>query len=142
MGRAFVLFPLSGLGLSNPLQPGARHRLPGTITEEGSEKTLRWSVDTVGGKETFLIIASREPLDELERALETVMQARTDSPVEVNSTLVARLRGIGTVIKKDAPPSESVAGGAAVSESLKRLSRRASAGDIWIQEIVLENPGN
>jgi predicted Ser/Thr protein kinase/TolB-like protein len=61
-GQSYLLFPLSGLDLGNPLPAGTLHRLPGT---RGGQP-ISWSVMSAGGRETFLVIASREPLRNLQ----------------------------------------------------------------------------
>ena len=128
MGRAYVLFPIPDASLQNPLPPG-RHSLPGTA----------WEVDSAGGRESILIVASRQPLLDLENELGSVKRASVDGPAEVSATVVATLRGIGSVARKEPPPTD--AGNApGVAEAVKRLSRQAASGSVWIREIVLENP--
>lgn len=56
-GEAYLLFPLPGFAVSNPLQPGLRHRLPGTLNREA----VSWQVTSAGQKEHFLLVASPEP---------------------------------------------------------------------------------
>jgi CHAT domain-containing protein len=61
-GATAVLFPLSSLDLANPLTKGKRHVLPGTVA--GRDEC--WRLGGGGGEETLLVIASLDPLRELE----------------------------------------------------------------------------
>ena len=56
-GESYLLFPLPGQTVKNPLLAGAVHRLPGHID---------WEVTSVGGREHFLIVASPDSLGPLE----------------------------------------------------------------------------
>src|SRR6185369_10488676 len=76
-GEVHVLFPLRERGAANPLAPGVTHWLPGR--EHGEE--LEWRVTSAGGKETLLLLGSREPLPVVERALGSLPQARSDAAV-------------------------------------------------------------
>jgi hypothetical protein len=59
--QTFLLFPTAGGIPGNPLPPG-RHRLPGQLAGE----PLDWEVTSVGGKETYFVVASRTRPLELE----------------------------------------------------------------------------
>ena len=48
-GESYLLFPLPGLALSNPLPAGQRHRLPGMWNGE----SISWQVTTAGQQEHF-----------------------------------------------------------------------------------------
>ena len=88
-GSAFTLFPLPGSSLRNPLPPGEL-RLPGAI--DGREQD--WVVTSRGGPESFLLVTSRGPLPELERALGRMRVAGSES----GQSLPApgdRVRGVG-----------------------------------------------
>jgi eukaryotic-like serine/threonine-protein kinase len=61
-GATAVLFPLSSLDLANPLPKGKRHVLPGTVA--GRDEC--WRIGGGGGEESLLVIASLDPLRELE----------------------------------------------------------------------------
>jgi hypothetical protein len=91
IGNKFVLFPLAGLDSKNPLPPRVLHRLPGP--NAGTDNY--WEVSSAGGQETFLVIASRKPLDDLERRLESVPRAGATEPIELNPVAIQGLRGIG-----------------------------------------------
>jgi tRNA A-37 threonylcarbamoyl transferase component Bud32 len=130
-GEAFVLFPVAGLDLENPLPPG-EHRLPGSVGGMAQD----WRVTSAGGTETFLVMAAREPLGDLEHRLAAWEQASADRPVNSDPGSEIVTRGIGGLA--DAP----VARGAA--EELEWLERRLAdleeGGDIvWSRRIILRS---
>ena len=136
-GKVFVLFP-AGLDLDNPLPPNVRHRLPGR--QDGRQTT--WEVTSAGGKEQFLVIASRRPLRELDRDLSNIPRVERGRPVvyaPVGSQSVRILRGVGGLAEVN-----TVQGGQAKSvltEIAATLSGEAQkAGGLWVWEIQLDNP--
>lgn len=132
-GNAYLLFPLAGLDLGNPLPAKARHRLPGR--DAGTSRT--WQVDTSGGKETILVVASREPLTKLEAALATFQQPeRSAMPDE---PLRTRLRGMG---RMPASPDRDAPGEARrVDDLVQSLGLETpSSKDVVVRRIELENP--
>jgi hypothetical protein len=138
-GEVFVLFP-AGLDLNNPLKPGVRHRLPG----QAEGKQMTWEVTSAGGKERFLIIASRRPLKELEHDIARLPRAEQGrlvayAPVSPESLQV--LRGVGGLA-----PAPSSASGTGAADRLSDVARSLSTAaakqtGIWTWEIQLENPG-
>ncbi len=136
-GAVFVLFPLATRGERNPLAAGAIHRLPG---REGAED-LSWQVTSAGGRETFLILASREPLQPVVEAVAAIAQASSDAPV-VYRTLapeaLARLRGVGGVVKE---PTLRPAAESSILPTLARdLAKSRTRSELWMRLLVLENP--
>ena len=63
-GTSAAMFPAS-TDVVNPLRSSVRHRLPGK--RDGQEQV--WPIATPGGRETILVIAAPEPLDEVQVAL-------------------------------------------------------------------------
>lgn len=127
-GSTFVLFPLRALGPQNPLAPGRDHRLPGgTATAEHY-----WQVSDVGGRETFYVIASKDPLPELERDLAGLPQAGSGAEL---------MRGVGGVSTSGTPETEDF-----TRRRLSRIMRHLSSGDVSegrvvVWEMELSNPG-
>lgn len=127
-GSTFALFPLRSIGPQNPLAPGRDHRLPGgTATAEHY-----WQVSDVGGRETFYVIASKEPLPELERDLASLPQAGSGAAVT---------RGVGGVSTSETPEAEDF-----TRRKLARVMRHLSSQDVKdgrvvVWEIELSNPG-
>ena len=136
-GALFVLFPLVGRGVQNPLLAGAAQRLPG---RQGAEE-LSWQVTSAGGRETFLVLASREPLEPVAAAVAGIPQASPDAPVTYRTLppdALARLRGVGSVVARtplrDSAPSRILPG---LARDLARLPQGRA---IWMRLLVLENP--
>jgi hypothetical protein len=62
-GAGYLLFPLAGQLVTNPLAAGVSHRLPGP--QDGER--LSWQVTSAGGREHFIIFANSSPLSSFER---------------------------------------------------------------------------
>jgi hypothetical protein len=137
-GSVYVLFPMPGVDLANPLPPGATIRLPGKL--DGAP--LDWQVTSAGGRETILTVASRTPLAELERQVAAMEPARPGRPVsyaELPPGSIQRLRGIGGAIK--GTPDLGSGTESQLARLARNLSRSARPESIWIRAIELENPG-
>lgn len=136
-GSAYVLFP-AGLDLGNPL-PAGRHRLPG---RQGG--TLQnWEVTSAGGRETFLVVASREPLEELEKTIAQVPRVNEGREIvyaPVAPDTMRTLRGIGGMAEARPRPGERPGGGriSGVTRNLSAAAQQESG--IWVLQIDLENP--
>ena len=137
-GNTYLLFPLAGVEPANPVSPGGPHRLPGSLN--GVPQT--WEVDSYGGHETLLFVASREPLKNLESQMERLRQPETTGPAgrSVPDPGTSRLlRGIGRLAPVG--PAGSDASGR-LAEIYKSLGMNAeNVRGIWVQQIQLENPG-
>jgi hypothetical protein len=121
----FVLFPLPGLDLTNPV-PAGRHLLPGSQAGVSHD----WQVTSAGGTETFLVVASRQRLGWLEEEL-------------------ARLSAAGSETEHDGDTERGVGGLAPASRSgtpgLDRLvsdleAQRQRDGSVWVERFALANP--
>lgn len=139
IGHAYVLFPLSNFDLKNPV-PSGRHRLPGSV----QGVTKNWDVDSAGGVETFVLIASRDPLPDIEAELARVPEAGSgrnvtlppESRDQLRGTL--RLRGAGGIADAPVPPKGSAGLLSGISGDLVGLAT-AEAG-FQVHEFRLENP--
>ncbi len=133
-GNVFVLFPIKGLDLANPLPPSRRAVLPGAR----SGVVNNWMVTSVGGQETILVVAAREPLAQFEEEIAHLDPAAPERPVE-RFALVARPgsaeRGIGGLAPRIPTPPHGIGRLAAMSAALGR--DRA----VWTRQFVLENAG-
>lgn len=136
-GNAFALFPLPGFELQNPLPANATHELPGL--RNGS--WVRWQVDSAGGRERLIVLASPEPLIGFEAEMARLARPRSNAAaLPVPEQARVRLRGIGSLVETDEPgPSGS-------AESLFEMARELAAGPemvegVWLREIELDNPG-
>lgn len=135
-GESFVLFPLPGLDLQNPLAPETVHRLPGTV--EGVSNY--WDVTSAGGQEAFLVIASREPLEEFEREIAHFPRAGSEGHYDLTARAAQILRGIGGLT--EVTPQASNGAGRPLSGIFQGIKgRAANESGIWAWEFHLDNPG-
>ncbi len=140
-GESYLLFPLPGLVPENPLPPGRVHRLPGTL--DGSD--TYWGVSSAGGREHFLIVASRERLVDLEADLAAFPRPRTGSPWPMALLSDAggeRLRGAGILVLD----SHSSPGSTRLTPRLNLLAASLATDvetttGVWVRRIDLDNPG-
>ncbi len=135
-GKAFVLFPLPGFDLQNPLPAGTSHRLPGTRDGE----SFTWGVTSTGGEEAFIVIASREPLKNFERQIAGIPPAGSAGAATLSARAIGTLRGIGGLEAESQPGSDDpwrpLAG---IVDGIKE--RAAGDNGLWAWEIRLQNPG-
>ncbi len=138
MGDVFVLFPLPGLEPSNPLKGSERHRLPGEV----ADSVYYWNVTSVGKKESILAIASRKPVEEVEREIEMLPRAVRGRPLaegKMSPTAVGRLRGIGGVAADTRPSAGR--DNLRLSDVLKSLAEGPRwPADLWVWQAQLDNP--
>jgi serine/threonine protein kinase len=137
-GRVYLLFPLPGLDLQNPLRGSTRHRIPGTRGGVAQD----WQVTNGRGDENFLIVASRNPLEVMESAIRNLPRAEPGRPVEptpIDPRAVLDRRGIGGMVASGAPAAAPT--GKTVSEIARRLAENAEPGGLWVREIAVYNLG-
>ncbi len=135
-GSLFVLFPLPDLELANPLPARQRNRLPGQRDGVGQD----WVVTSAGGRETILVVAARRPLPELEREIEQLRAADAGRPVQrIDRPMpeVVALRGVGGLAASTPPASSRP--GSRLTQLAASLAERASRGEAWLREFVLES---
>ena len=139
-GQVYLLFPLPGFDMKNPLRGEGLHRLPGT--RDGAREN--WQVTTVGDREDLIVIASREPLPAVEQEIASIPAAKPGEsvqPYELSAGARARLRGIGGTEQAETPAVQT--GPSRLAETLTSLARDpAKARDIWVWQTKLENPAN
>jgi hypothetical protein len=137
IGNVWLLFPLSGYDLENPI-PAGTHRLPGTLA--GQERS--WVVSSAGGTETFLMIASRDPLPEIEAEIARLPQAAEAGAAPLDAAGQGRLRGAvlrGIGGTAPAPPRAPGPGAlAGITEELPALAT-GEAG-VQVQKFRVRNP--
>jgi serine/threonine protein kinase len=137
-GDSFLLFPLPGQQLTNPLPPGQLHEVPGVVNRE----RVHWQVSSAGGREHFLVfVTPEEPSPAFERMFAGLPRPEAGAVVTshpLNSDLITALRGVGGLAKTPAKPGE-----------VARLSREyavplpasaETARGVWIRQLTLENP--
>lgn len=137
-GASFLLFPLPGQELVNPLPVGTRHEIPGNLH---GERTF-WTVSTAGGREHFLIFASPQPLTPtFERMFASLPRPSADAPIVVarplSPDLVGMLRGVGGLTvapARSADTSLNAQFGAPLPDAAE------AARGVWVRQLTLENP--
>jgi hypothetical protein len=91
-GRAYLLFPMQGSELRNPLEAGDQHLLPGEVRGE----PFAWEVSSAGGREHFAVVASRDRLAEFERLVGGLESVSVEEQKELSpSAFEGLLRGVG-----------------------------------------------
>jgi hypothetical protein len=136
-GKIFALFPLAGSDLANPLHGGETLRLPG----RSGAKHMTWQVTSPGGRETFLVLASRLPLAALERVLASAEPARPGHAVEVPDLapmLPTDLRGVGLVSTRALPVTPELR--ARLREVFEHTVRADRSGSVWGELLQVDNP--
>jgi serine/threonine-protein kinase len=137
VGDSFLLFPLPGQPLTNPLEPGVTHRVPGDV---GTEQ-MNWQVTTAGGREHFLIFVSPEEVTAFAKMFAALPRPVLGGPIQsarLSHETVGRLRSVGGL----APSTH-----AQVSET--RLTNQFStplgeaeetASGLWVRQFTVDNP--
>jgi len=136
-GASFLLFPLPGQALTNPLPAGSPTRLPGD--RDGTR--LYWQVTSAGGREHFLIFASPEPMAAFERMFAALPRPALHAPVEsapLSHDDVGLLRGVGGLVSRPAQTS----GDSRLTERFTtELAQTAeTAHGLWVRQITFVNP--
>ncbi|MFC1572246.1 serine/threonine-protein kinase [Candidatus Eisenbacteria bacterium] len=134
-GNLFVLFPVPGVDLSNPLPAGARHRLPGRLGGVSQD----WKVTSAGGHETVLLVCSLLPVPALEEDLAVIPVVETDhEPVyaQLDPAALEGLRGIGGMAPSH-PQNEAPAGGRLAELARRLAANPESRGSLWTQAFTL-----
>jgi hypothetical protein len=136
-GESFLLFPLPGQSLTNPLPAGQRHRLPGIV--EGYPSS--WQVTSAGEREHFLIFATPEPpTPAFARMFAAIPPATPGKRVEhhrLSPEALGVLRGVGGVAR--------VAGRSDPLRMTQEFATPLASGEesvrgVWVRQITLANP--
>jgi eukaryotic-like serine/threonine-protein kinase len=129
-GQAFLLFPLAGLDRQNPLRGDRVHRLPGTL--KGTPNY--WDVTSAGGEEVLVIVASRQPVPDIEAIRKRLTEGGANGPVEISSEEAIRIRGMGKMSPRPTSNEE-------VKGIIQGLDTRSSKEKgLWVFEFRLPNP--
>ena len=141
LGRLYALFPLPDSGPVNPFKAGSKIRIPET----------HWLVmDSGGGWERLLLVASREPLPQLEGEMRNPAHPKQLRALERGPLSdQARQRRLEAMAGKEKPFQEPSSGKDPIEDTLcRRLAQAANgfsdqvgvAEGIWVRRIDLENP--
>jgi eukaryotic-like serine/threonine-protein kinase len=137
LGESFLLFPLAGQTLGNPLVPGTTHRIPGA---EGNEE-INWQVTSAGGREHFLIFASPEQLpafDKMFAVLPKPERGRQVQNARLSQEMVRRLRSVGGLTSSAV--EQTAAGRLTVQFPTPLGDSEETARGLWVRQFTVENP--
>ena len=137
-GDSYLLFPLPGQGVLNPLTPGERHRLPGTVDGE----SISWAVTSTGEREHFLIVASPTRSTEFDELFATLPRPRFGKPL-ANARLTPRamavlLRSVGGLAVSAAQIDRQLRAMPEFSTAL--TDSEETARGIWLRHATFANP--
>jgi len=136
-GESFLLFPLPGQTLTNPLPAGAPTRLPGD--RDGT--MLYWQVTSAGGREHFLIFASPEPMPAFERMFAALPRPALQAPVlsaPLSRDVLGLLRGVGGLVSQ---PAQTSSESRLTERFTTELAQTAeTAHGLWVRQITFVNP--
>jgi len=138
-GEQFLLFPQPSFDLANPLPAGETVTLPGAI----AGRPNAWTVTSAGGREHFLVVASPEPVAELEADLARLPAPRPGAPVAyapVSAAAGERLRGVGGVAELPQPESPASPRRPAFERFRTLADRETGVTGVWVRHVTLENP--
>jgi serine/threonine protein kinase len=136
-GNSFLLFPLPGQALQNPLPAGQRHRLPAMQNGE----LISWQVTSAGQREHFLIVASpeRSPMfDELFATLPQPVMGRPPEQAKLSTAAILTLRSVGGLVPSPAKVDRQLR---LLPEFSTPLTEGEEPGQgVWIRHATFVNP--
>ncbi|NNF06517.1 MAG: protein kinase, partial [Candidatus Eisenbacteria bacterium] len=154
-GSSTVIFPMPGGDLTNPL-PAKGVMLPGPV--DGVEKS--WTMNSTRGTESFIIVASKEPLNQFETQLTAMASIDIGSGMrvtpadgEVLLAMVEPLRGIlehgdqsrgvsGITTARDVQADANAKPRELLLDLVRSFADEGEKnGSVWMQEVSLTNPG-
>ena len=134
-GESFLLFPLPGQAVENPISPGVTTRIPGTKDED-----LTWQITSAGGREHFLIFASPERLQAFEELFARLPRPTVGKPVNsarLPDQTLGQLRGVGGLA---AAPAAAAGPKLANVFTSPLEEREETARGLWVRRLTVENP--
>jgi hypothetical protein len=134
-GESYVLFPLPGQAVANPVAADTPNRIPGTKGED-----VNWQITSAGGREHFLIFANPERLPAFEEIFAALPRPAFGKSVEsarIPSRMLLKLRGVGGLTA--APGSPSSARLANVFTSPLGDGEEIAHG-LWVRQLTVGKP--
>jgi serine/threonine-protein kinase len=136
-GESYLLFPLPGQSVENPLPSGRTNRLPGPQAGED----INWQVTSAGGREHFLVFASPERLPVFEQVFATLPRAEAGRPIQnarLSPEAVSTLRSVGGLVSA---PRQSLSDSSLSRQFTTPLrDTEETARGLWVRQLTLENP--
>jgi serine/threonine-protein kinase len=142
-GQMFLLFPLPGQTVENPITSGTSTRVPGTPNGD-----VTWQITSVGGREHFLVFASPERLDAFEDLFASLPRPTFGQPVTsgaISPQIATKLRSVGGLVQTAVgglaqQPGQTSAAPLASIFSSPLGDREETAHGLWIRQLTVENP--
>ena len=134
-GHSYALFPLPGFEPKNPLSPATRHMLPGVL--DGRQRS--WTVDSPGGREHLLVLASPTRLVEFEAEMNALARPG-QTAVSLPESARVRLRGLGGLSDVPSSVSDGASAGRLFEMAQKLADGEEVAHGVWMRRIEIENP--
>lgn len=140
-GESYLLFPLPGQSLTNPLAPGQSHRLPG---KDQRLRQLSWEVSSRGGREHFLLVARPERSPEFEKVISTLPAPLLNRPVEpapLSADALSTLRSVGRLtVSSVAPTGTSLQLHRQPEFSMAFVPGEQTVDGSWVRQATFDNP--
>jgi tRNA A-37 threonylcarbamoyl transferase component Bud32 len=136
-GESYLLFPLPGQAVSNPLPAAAATRIPGV---RGAEE-VSWRITSAGGREHFLLFASPERLGAFEEMFASLPRPEFGKAVQsrrLPGQAIGKLRGVGGLGTTPAPQASARL---ATVFTMPLTDHEETAHGLWVRQLTLENPG-
>jgi len=136
-GEVYLLFPLPGQGVANPLPAAVRHRLPGA--QNGQQ--VSWQVTSAGGREHFLIFASPERSPAFEQVFAALPPPTLEKPIQavrLSREALGVLRGVGGLSPIPTEVGQQLRLARDVATLL--VDGEETVRGPWIRRVTLENP--
>jgi serine/threonine-protein kinase len=133
-GDSFVLFPLPGRAVDNPIPSETAIRIPGT-----SQEKVNWELTSVGEREHFIVFASPERMQEFEEIFATLPQpvvGRKISYAPIPKETLSKLRAVGGLT---APQVQASANFSSLF-TLPLIDGAETAHGMWVRQLTLLNP--
>ncbi|MDP9222916.1 MAG: DUF4384 domain-containing protein, partial [Actinomycetota bacterium] len=134
-GESFLLFPLPGQAVDNPIAAATPVRIPGT---HGQDTT--WQITSAGGREHFLIFASSERLQAFEDLFAALPHPTFGKPIgssKLSDGVLGKLRGVGGLTA--APIAQTGTRLAGIFTSPLGDAEETARG-LWVRQLTVENP--
>lgn len=134
-GESYLLFPLPGQAIANPLPAGTSNRIPGTRDE-----AVNWKVSSAGGQEHFLVFASpeRQPVfEEMFANLPRPEAGRPARPPRLGPESLNRLRSVGGLTA--AAPKVNALRLAQLFRIPLGETEETTRG-LWVRQLTVDNP--
>ena len=136
-GESYLLFPMAGQSVANPLPAEQRHRVPGV--QDGEQ--ISWQVTSPGEREHFLIFANPQPPSPaFERMFAALPRPTAGRPVSrrLSSAQLRVLRGVGGLSSAPARSDQPLR--LAEDFATPLTGSEEAVRGVWVRQITLANP--